>query len=501
LSGIRVTYAGLINFVVGIISIFTGLVFTLTVTRTLPQDEYSTWGLIGALLVYATIISPITSYWITREIARGQKSGKTGIISVGFFSVIGFTVLVILSYFVSLGSDASFEILLIGAILIPVLFLQKILHSINIAWKPETRSYGFLVFETVKIPTGIFLIYVLDLGLTGAIFTTFVAHLGEIILLVYYAREKIRVSFEKSFVKKWFRLSWIPMYGNLQNFILYLDIVLFTLITGSVMGIAFYTVSLSIVSIVNHSGSISFALYSKLLEGGKKEHLQENLTNVLYFALPLMGLCIMFSKPALFALNPQYVDAWPIVIILSFKIFFHIIRDIFEASLAGIEKVDVNEKSTWKDFVKSKLFFLPTLRIIQNSLYVVILVFVILIFVGQNVSDLNLVIYWVIVALIVQIPFTIYTYYLARKSFTIKIPRGAILKYIITSIISFGLAYFLFGEFVEYRVSIFEFLPDLLLFIGLGIASYLIITYFIDSRTKRLFKSVISEMRKKKPIK
>jgi len=501
LSGIRVTYSGLINFAVGIVSIFTGLVFTLTVTRKLPQDEYGTWGLIGALLVYATIISPIIDYWLTREIARGQKSGKTGIISVGFFSVIGFATLVILSYFVSLGSDASFEILLIGSILIPVLFLQKILHSISMAWKPETRSYGMLVFETVKIPTGIFLIYFLDLGISGAIFTTFLAHLGEIILLLYYAREKIRVSFEKSFVKKWFRLSWIPMYGNIQNIILPLDMIVFTLITGSVMGLAFYSVSVSIVAIVNHSSSISFALYSKLLEGGKKEYLQENLTNVLYFALPLMGLCIVFSKPALFALNPQYMDAWPVVIILAFRMFFHIIRGIFEAGLIGIEKVDVNEKSTWKDFVKSKLFFIPTLRIIQNSLYVGILVLVLFIFVGQNVSDLNLVIYWAIVVLGVQIPFTIYTYYLARKNFTIKIPKGAIFKYIIVSIVSFGPIYFLFGEFVEYRVSIFEFLPDLLLFVGFGIGSYLIITYFIDSRTRRLFKNVISEMLKKKPIK
>ena len=497
MSNIRVTYSGLINFVIGIISVFTGLIFTLTVTRKLPQDELGTWALIGSLLVYATIISPIIDYWLTREIARGGKSGKTGIISTGFFSVFGLTIFVILAYFVSLESDASFEILLFGCIIIPVQFLQKILHSINMAWKPQTRSYGMLVFEIVKIPTGIFLIYFLDLGIVGAIVTTFVAHLGEIILLVYFAREKIRVSFSTLFIKKWFRLSWIPMYGNLQNLILYLDVIFFTLITSSVTGLAFYTVSISVVAIVNHSSSLSFALYSKLLEGGKKEHLQQNLTNVLYFALPLLTLSIVFSKPTLFALNPQYMDAWPIVIILAFKVFFHIIRDIFESGLYGIEKVDVNEKSTWKDFIKSKLFFMPTLRIIQNILYVIILAIVLWIFVGQNVPDLHLVIYWAIVGLVIQIPFTVYTYYIAKKEFPIKIPKNSIIKYSVTSIVSIGISYSLFENFVEYDVSIFKFLPNLLLFILIGMSMYFIITYFIDVRTKKLIKSAIKEILKK----
>ena len=498
MSGIRVTYAGLINFIIGIISVITGLAFTLTVTRQLSQDELGTWGLIGGLLVYATIISPIINYWLTRDVARGGKSGKTGIISSGFFSVIGFAVLVILSYFVSLGSDASFDILLLGVVLVPVMFMQKVLHAINMAWKPETRSYGLIVFETVKLPVGILLIYLLDLGLVGAIFTVFIAHLGEIILLAYYAREKIRVSFETSYLKKWFRISWLPMYGNLQNFILSLDVVIFTLITSSVIGLAFYTVSMASVAIVNHANAISFALYSKLLEGGKREHLQENLTNVLYFALPLLVLSISFSKPTLFALNPLYVEAWPIAIVLAFKMLLHIVRDIFEAGIAAIERVDVNEQSTWKDYAKSKLFFLPTLRVIQNGLFVGTLFVVLIIFVNQGASDLDLVFYWSIVALIMQIPFTLYTYHLARSSFTIKIPKIPIAKYIIVSVGSIGLSYILFEKFVFYDTSVFNFLPNLLIFMTLGLGLYLTITYFVDSRTKNLVQKVKSEIFSKK---
>ena len=126
MNNIRVTYAGLISLLIGFSSIVTGTIFTLIVTRQLTQDEFGTWGLIGSLVGYVLVTEPIISYWSTREIARGKKSGKTGIISTGFFSVFGLTIFVILAYFVSLESDASFEILLFGCIIIPVLFLQKI---------------------------------------------------------------------------------------------------------------------------------------------------------------------------------------------------------------------------------------------------------------------------------------------------------------------------------------------------------------------------------------
>ena len=56
MSGIRVTYSGLIAFAVGISSIITGLFFILIVTRQLTGEELGTWTLIGGLLVYVMVI-------------------------------------------------------------------------------------------------------------------------------------------------------------------------------------------------------------------------------------------------------------------------------------------------------------------------------------------------------------------------------------------------------------------------------------------------------------
>ena len=86
LSSIRVTYSGLISFTVGLISVFTGLVFLTIVTRSLSIEEYGTWGLLLNLLAYVIILEPIISYWVIREIPRNLDSGKTAIItSIIFF--------------------------------------------------------------------------------------------------------------------------------------------------------------------------------------------------------------------------------------------------------------------------------------------------------------------------------------------------------------------------------------------------------------------------------
>jgi len=48
MSGIRVTYSGLIAFVVGILGIITGLVFTMIITRSLTLTEFGSWSVIGS---------------------------------------------------------------------------------------------------------------------------------------------------------------------------------------------------------------------------------------------------------------------------------------------------------------------------------------------------------------------------------------------------------------------------------------------------------------------
>ncbi|MGI0056394.1 MAG: hypothetical protein ACREAK_03345 [Nitrosarchaeum sp.] len=495
MSDIRVTYSGLISFLVRISSVFTGIIFTLIVTRRLSEEEFGSWSLIGGLLLYVVTVDYVISYWLTREVARDENSGRTALASGCILSIGGVIAYLIIAYYVSQQSDTNLGLLLFAVILIPLMFINDIIQYLNLGWKPQVVSYALLTSEVTKVPAGLAFVYFLDLGIEGAILATFVAYLSSIFINIWYARQKLKNKIQKMYIKKWFRLSWIPLYQSIPNLAFVSDVVIFSVITGSVIGVAYMTAARAISNIVMHAGAISDAVYPKLIGGGRDEYLQENLVKALYFAIPLIGLTVVLSRPGLFALNPVYESAAIIVIFISFRSFLSILNRIFYSALQGIEKIDLDESATFKTYIKSKLFFVPTLRIIQYTSYAVILIIVLLVTKGSDFLDL--ITYWAVISLLIEIPFVIYQYYIVQKNFRIKIDNKAVIKYIIATFVSCGILYYLVNQFLNYKISIFEFFPDLLLFTGVGILLYLVITYFTDLRTRQLFSAIVNEIRQK----
>ena len=56
-----------------------------------------------------------------------------------------------------------------------------------------------------------------------------------------------------------------------------------------------------------------------------------------------------------------------------------------------------------------------------------------------------------------------------KKNFKFKLETKMFIKYVLASIVTIGASYLLSLEFLEFKPNIFEFLPNLLLFIGSGI--------------------------------
>lgn len=496
MSDIRVTYSGFFSFITGIITIFTGLIFMLIVTRSLTPQEFGTWNLINALILYIVLIQPVTSYWVTREIARGEKSGKTAVLSSGLFSSIGIAIFLLVTFFVSQQTDADRQILFFGAILIPILFLNNVLSSINLGFKPHITSLGQLSLEISKIPLAVIFVYLMHLGVQGVILTITLANIPSIILLVYFAREKINHTIKQEFLKKWMKLSWVSLYPGINVLLRSLDVLIFSVMTGSVIGLAFYGAAWSVSTLVIHSGSISSAVYPKLLGGGKIDYLQDNITKILYFAILLTAISITFARPGLFALNPIYAQAVPLVIIMTMRFILDTVNRVFESFITGIEKVDLNSESTFANYAKSKLFVIPTFRLVQNGTYLAFLI-VGLALLSTDHSEFELLIYWTLLGFFGAIPTTIYLSVLLRRSYKIKIDFKSMGKYLAVCISVFGPIFLLIEKYLKYDERIVEFLPDLLMFVGLGVGGYLLLTYAIDFKTRKLFQAIICEIRNK----
>jgi hypothetical protein len=494
LSNIRVTYSGLISFAISLTSVLTGLIFTIVVTRRLSQEEFGTWALIGGLITYVLVIEPIISYWTTREIARGVESGTTSLVSSSIFSIFGLIGYLIIAFFVGQKVGINLDFLYFAALLVPVIFLTKTLNAINAGWKPHSISFGYLAFELTKIPAAFLLIYFLDLGLIGAISATIIAHIANIIVLFWYAKSKLKESFKIKTLKKWLNLSWLPLYPALNQLLLALDVAIYSTITGSVFGLAFWAVGNSIANFVGQSDHISKGLYPKLLESGKSEFIQENLLLSFYFAIPLMIVAITFAKPGLFILNPLYISAVPIVIILSFKVFLDMFFGVYFYAMLGLEKVDL-KNSTFKEYLKSKLFFLPTIRLIQFSSYIALLTIMLL--VTKIEDELTLVIYWALISLGTEILSVLYMHKIAKKEIMLKINWNIVMKYFVVSIVTSGIAYVLMNKFLIYDESVYVFLLNLIPYLIISLFGYLGITYCIDKRTRRLLSSIINELLQK----
>ena len=498
MTEIRVTYAGLISLIGGIISIFTGVIFTLIITRSVTPEEYGTWGLIVGLITYVSLIGPIVSYWSTRDTARNIQSGKTAVLSSILLSIGAISIYILISYLMGNYTNVERNVLLFAAILIPTMFVNGILIAINLGWKPHAISYGTIAYGISSVPLALFLIYYLDFGVAGIIISVFLANIASILILFFYAKEKIANQFDKKILKKWLKFSWLPIYPGIAVLVAGFDISIFTIITGSVIGLAFWTAAMVLPAMISHTGLISRAIYAKLLEEKTQEFMSPNLTLVFYFGIIFTSLVITFARPGLYALNPIYEIAAPVTIILSFYVFLSVFTNIFLLSLAGVERVDKFENSTFKDYIKSKLFFPQTIRLIQTSIYILILTVGLLILVGFGSSDQELLLFWASIALVTQIPLVCVLYYLVQKNIMIKLDISSIVKFLLTAIGVFGFTYVLTTQFLVYSPDIVSFIPNVLMFASFGIGLYIIITYLIDNKIRNLVHAIIYEIKTKK---
>ena len=486
----------MISVVVGLLTVITGLVFTIILTRTLDPVEFGTWGVITVLFLGVLNIEPIISYWATREVARGLESAKTAIFSSGIFSSMAVIIYLIIVHFVHSGTDTDFESVFFAAFLIPIIFLNKVLHGINLGWKPQAVSYGILVMGVTQIPMALIFVYFFDMGVMGIIISVAIANISSIIVLAISAREIIKKEFQIKFLKKWFRLSWLPFYPGIAGMVHAYDVVIFSLMVGSVEGIGFWTAAVLLPTLIGNSGLISTAVYAKLLQKGKMENLQRNVTQIFFFAFPLSAIVIVFAEPGLFILNPIYQIAFPVVIIMTFQVVLNTLSTVFQSMLKGVETVDVDEKASFKQYIKSKLFLLPTLLLIQYSVYITLLVIMLWV-AGSDYDLIDLITYWAIIMLSTQIPITICHYIMVRKHLQITFEFSIILKYFAISLVVFSLIYYLTEQFLEYDSNVFVFIPAVLLFTMIGVFGYISITYLVDSRTKHLVSEIINELKER----
>jgi hypothetical protein len=115
--------------------------------------------------------------------------------------------------------------------------------------------------------------------------------------------------------------------------------------------------------------------------------------------------------------------------------------------------------------------------------------------VGSGGSNQELLLFWVSIALVTQIPLVCVLYYLVQKNIMIKLEISRIVKFVLIAIGVFGLTYVLTTQFLVYSPDIISFIPNVLLFASFGVGLYFIVTYLIDNKIRNLVHAVIEELK------
>ena len=480
----RLRYPGFILFASRLLSLVTGLLFTILITRRITGEEFGIWGNIGDLLAYFTVLAGMIPFWSKRFYAREYyEAAKTGLVANLITSVIMMVVYLALL-------PTLIQILRIEktyAMLYMIISLQLIethvnysLESILHVKRPQMIGYGLLIFEVCKIAVALALVFELGLGLFGAICSVMVAHAIRIATYIPYVREELNCKVKWSYVKEWVKASLFNIYNVVGNRLAGLSPILLFIYAGE-MSRAYLAASQTISAIIGYSTALAFTLYPRLLSGGSPEDVATSLEMTLMFAIPMAAGAIAIPDTYLTILKPIYVDAIHILRIQSLVALCYCVSSILITTVYGTEKLDEKAKIPIRKLVKSRMFKIATIPYIY-ALTALPTLYYTLTHVAKTPIESAL--YLVIINLIFGIAALTIRYKIAKKCIRIKIPWKKIAKYTTASTIM-AITLYILPHPTKIRYAIAATI--------LGAAIYFGILYTIDKETRKLIKTAIKE--------
>jgi len=444
-SEIRVQYSGFIILGATMLSIITGLVFTLMLTRSTTQEQLGIWSNINDILFYFGFLAPALPFWTMRFAARNEEGSiKTGLIANLTISMIATTIYLptipIIMSFLHI-SGTYMTIYLIASTQIIENYLITMLEAYLRAKKPQTIGYGLLIEDFSKVLIAYILIIRLQQPLLGALLSLTIAFALHIIYYFKLVHLDLREPIRWSYIKEWLKGSTINIYsyvGNLiSNLVFFMLIAYDPSVGPQARGI--YLAAWTIASIIPYSSYVSLALYPKLLTEDNVQGVVTSLKNVLMFAIPMTAGAMALSDSYLIMLNEIYKPATIVLIILSIDALVQTLSQFFSPVLYGLEKIDENAKIPLKKLMKTPLFKALSLTYLQSAVALPATFYLLTNFAkGQAMSAA---IYVGIIDTVAHLVTFLALYLILWKIVKISTPWVSITKYIAASA---GMALFLF---------------------------------------------------------
>ena len=488
-SEIRTHYSGAIIFVAKLITVATGIIFTVIVLNSLSESDYGAMGaFLNIIIPYFTILSGPITFWTMRFAAR-NKEGATKTSIVGN---LGVSVIATLVYFAALPIFTTSQqlakyllVYLVAAAQIVETYLIGAFEADLQARRPHFVGYGLLIGEIMKVLFVYFLVAKLQWGFLGAMLSLTVAFATKMAFYFKLVLKELKQKIVFSYMKEWLKGSVFTLYNVVGNQI---AVIVFVMLVyyGGTTGYGYYYASSQIASIIAYSTFLAFALTPKLLADPNIDEVTASLKYVLMFAIPMaVGVLTIPNSYLLFLKeNGELTIATPILIILAIDALVSTISTIWTYVLYGIEKVDEKAEIPFKQVARSRLFIAFSLPYIHSAITLPITFYALTNLAGSNLVLIAMYVTGINLAAR-SISFLI-LYTLMREDIKIRIPWKNIGKYVAASAV---MALVLFLAHPISRLST-------ILFTGIGAIIYVTVLIIADQETRTLTHAVMKAIRR-----
>jgi O-antigen/teichoic acid export membrane protein len=484
---IRVRYSGFIIFASQLISLLTGLVYTLLLTRNMTSDQFGVWSFISYLCGLFLIAGGVFPFWALRFVARGKEGAiKTAVTANLVVSLIAVSIYIplvgpILTAFNI--SNIYYLIYLLAAVHIFDLYMVAVFEGCLQATKPQTIGYGLLIEEATKIALGYLLIVVFRQLFLGAIISLIVSEGVKVLFYTWIVKGQLRAKMQWSYIKEWLKGSTAYLYNAAGTQIAGLFLYLLIFFSGQ-EALGNYQAAVTFSAVISYASSLAFALYPKMLAGEYRRDLETSFKTMMMFALPMATVALTMSTSLLIILKASYVDAAPVLIYLTADALVVLVSQFYSSCVLGVETFDVNGKISLRQLVKSKIFKVFTLPYLQAALSLPLDFVILTQFVTGDPIQAAIAV--VSVNIVVHTTIFVGFYVLMRKHVKIPVAWKSMFKYLFGAVVM-ALVLIVLPQTTTLAATFGKILA--------GVVVYTVILYAIDRDARVLVKDVFNELK------
>ncbi|MCL7394510.1 MAG: hypothetical protein LZ169_06815 [Thaumarchaeota archaeon] len=500
MSSVRLKRPGAIFFASNFYSLFTGLAFTVIVTRSLTVSEFGLWSMISQYIAYTAIpLSNIASFWIVRYAARGFKQApSSGILFAAMLSFIGLPLYSAVALWASIAfSQPIFFIMLATPQVVTYIFLGA-LSSIATGISPEQIGVSSIIFETSKVVLAYVLVRMLSRGLEGAIISVILAQIIQLGYLLLIFRGTISGQLiDRSLTRKWFKLSWLPLYELFSSIVSGLDAVVARIISMTDALIGVRSVACIAGSFPHYTSSLTLSLYPRTLGTADNHSWSRDVEEMLKF-LSLIAIPITLGNIALMDIilgifGRNYTPVLAAAITITIARLINLVNYVTDPVIRGSERIDIQECANTKDYLKSTIFKLLTTNNLSAIAYVIAVAIALMLWSNGNIYTAAL--YWNL-ASFTCIPFIVYKVKIMHDiGVKTKFPTLNIIKYLAASTLMFLLILVLKDHLKQYfpRTAIGLIFQTVTLTV-LGALFYAALVLIMDEYARKIYGEVIRSL-------